>query len=87
MKTVSATVDVKLAHLRWLQPPFVGAAIYMVQRGGRLGYVVADTGETLFSQFHDFSDPEALLKAVEEAYRANQSPDASGRGAAAASGG
>jgi len=59
----------------------------MIQRGGRLGYVVAGAGETLFSEFFDFSDPEALLKAVEAASQANQSPDASGRGAAAASGG
>jgi len=80
-------VDVKLAHLRWLQPPFVGAGVYMIQRGGRLGYVVADAGETLFSEFFDFSDPEALLKSVEAAYRANQSPTASGRVAAAAVGG
>lgn len=57
MKQKISRPDRILAHVRWLQPPYVGRALYLIERDGKLGFTPATEDDRRFKVFVSASDP------------------------------
>jgi hypothetical protein len=60
--------DRVLAHIRWLEAPYIGRAALLVERDGKVGYVPATEVEQRFGEFVPSSDPTRLEKFAKEQF-------------------